>query len=168
MRFVQSDIFKPGEAQWPKEHWDILVSNPPYISLEGFNKFTARSVRNYEPKSALVPLFKKEGERREHDAALGDLFYPQLLKIAQNVQSDVLLLEVADMAQASRVVSMILEDVKWQSCEIWRDWPAQKNTSGTNFELVNGRQIRVRGRGQGRAVFAWTAAGRDLTRTKSQ
>ncbi|KAI1178533.1 S-adenosyl-L-methionine-dependent methyltransferase [Nemania sp. FL0916] len=34
---------------------DILVSNPPYISQRGFAVDTARSVRHYEPKLALVP-----------------------------------------------------------------------------------------------------------------
>lgn len=35
--------------------WDLIVSNPPYISPESFSKDTTRSVRNFEPKLALVP-----------------------------------------------------------------------------------------------------------------
>ncbi len=38
-----------------QEKWDILISNPPYISPRGFAKQTSRSVRNWEPKLALVP-----------------------------------------------------------------------------------------------------------------
>jgi hypothetical protein len=35
--------------------WDILISNPPYISPTGYWKTTTRSVRGFEPKLALVP-----------------------------------------------------------------------------------------------------------------
>ena len=37
------------------QEWDILTSNPPYISPRSYNTCTARSVRNFEPKLALVP-----------------------------------------------------------------------------------------------------------------
>ena len=35
--------------------WDIIISNPPYISPRGYVRETHRSVRNWEPKLALVP-----------------------------------------------------------------------------------------------------------------
>ena len=62
--FGQADILDPSFLQTlltedtgrkAPEKWDILVSNPPYISPSGFAHSTARSVRNYEPRIALVP-----------------------------------------------------------------------------------------------------------------
>lgn len=35
--------------------WDILISNPPYISPSAYWKTTTRAVRKFEPKLALVP-----------------------------------------------------------------------------------------------------------------
>ncbi|KAL9126642.1 MAG: hypothetical protein Q9217_004345 [Psora testacea] len=158
IRFTQGDVFRPDDgAQWfDDDGWDILVSNPPYISPTGFEKTTTRSVRNYEPKGALVPSFN--GKYPASDATVGDLFYPQLLEIARKVRAKVLLMEVADMAQAHRVAGLVLEHQKGKICEIWRDWPAQKSSSEAEYVRVQGRDIRVRGEGNGRAVFAWQDA----------
>lgn len=38
-----------------KGNWDILISNPPYISPQAFDHTTTRSVKRYEPRLALVP-----------------------------------------------------------------------------------------------------------------
>ncbi|KAL9102248.1 MAG: hypothetical protein Q9163_002584 [Psora crenata] len=152
--FVQGDVFSPDVGTWATENWDILVSNPPYISPNGFNKTITHSVRNYEPKSALVPSSTSNGNRS--DVAVGDHFYPQLLKIASRVRAKVLLMEVADMPQAYRVAAVVLEHQKWDRCEIWRDWPAQGSTLAAKSAYMQGREIIVRGEGYGRAVFAWS------------
>jgi methylase of polypeptide subunit release factors len=39
----------------PLSDFTIIISNPPYISQSAFGKETTRSVRNWEPRLALVP-----------------------------------------------------------------------------------------------------------------
>ncbi|KAK4987911.1 hypothetical protein LTR66_007466 [Elasticomyces elasticus] len=95
------------------------MSNPPYISPLEFDNTTSRSVRNFEPKIALVP---------PSDAALsgidqGDVFYPRLLAIAEEVGAKLVLLEVADLTQARRVATMAYKQRVWDGIEIWRDDP---------------------------------------------
>lgn len=87
------------------------------------------------------------------------MFYPRLIHLAQQVGSQVLLMEVADMVQAQRVTDMVIESGIWAGCEIWRDWPAQ----GSNEVVeIAGREVRVRGEGHGRAVLAWRDGGGKL------
>lgn len=99
--------------------WDILLANPPYISPHQIWGTTARSVRNYEPRIALVPSkdrLKDESEKlgaheaeRDLDDKQADLFYPRLLTIASALNVKVLLMEVGDTAQALRVARMAAE-----------------------------------------------------------
>lgn len=69
------------------------------------------------------------------------------------------------MEQAVRVAGMVLgqgrrwdhqhgEEVWWEGCEIWRDWPAAAG-GGEEVVEVRGEDVRVRGEGNGRAVLAW-------------
>jgi len=54
----QGNIFSPlSPSMHPSDGQpiDLLVCNPPYISHRGFATQTTRSVRNFEPKLALVP-----------------------------------------------------------------------------------------------------------------
>jgi len=150
IQFLRDDIFDPTKLQWPNQSWDILISNPPYISPDSFNKTTARSVRNHEPISALVPSLDPQSTLP--DEAKGDIFYPHLLSLANSVQAKIILFEVADMAQAERVVHMVL-DHGWEGVEIWRDWPAQ----GVSREFVTAGAVEVNviGEGNGRGVIAW-------------
>lgn len=67
--------------------FDILISNPPYISPRQFLSTTARSVREYEPLQALVPPANESDKLS--DADVGDMFYPRLLDIAERVQAKV-------------------------------------------------------------------------------
>lgn len=53
INFVESDWFQAFAAQTPIPSWDIVVSNPPYISQAEYEKL-AKSVRDFEPFSALV------------------------------------------------------------------------------------------------------------------
>lgn len=148
--FAQGDILKADCGLEVIERWDVLIANPPYISPTGFNRSTSRSVRNYEPTTALVPSWD---QCTESDEAAGDLFYPHLVKMARRVQAKVCLFEVGDLAQAMRVSAMILADPRWAGCEIWRDWPKQgKTVHSTQLDRM---QVSVRGEGQGRAIFAW-------------
>lgn len=131
---------------------DILISNPPYISPADYKQTTARSVRKFEPKLALVPPSQNNSDhlsRRDKDQ--GDLFYPHLLDLAQRLSAKLVLLEVADLEQAKRVVSLVLERLNWNvDVEIWRDEPAR---GWVEEVVIDGRAIKVSGEGNGRTVF---------------
>ncbi|KAL9064011.1 MAG: hypothetical protein Q9161_009144 [Pseudevernia consocians] len=156
--FTQADIFAPKSQQWRRSHWDVVISNPPYISPSAFNTTTSRSVRNYEPKSALVPSPTHAlDQNRGAEETAGDTFYPRLLDLAEQVGAQVLLVEVADMEQAVRVARMVLAESKgvWAGCEIWRDWPAAGGEGEEEVVEVDGGKVRIKGEGNGRAVLAW-------------
>lgn len=87
----------------------------------------------------------------------GDIFYPRLIQLAEQVGARVLLVEVADMEQAIRVTRMVLGKGErvWDGCEIWRDWPGVRGDGGGEEVEVRGGRVRVRGEGNGRAVLAW-------------
>ncbi|GME49479.1 s-adenosyl-l-methionine-dependent methyltransferase [Neofusicoccum parvum] len=131
--------------------WDVLISNPPYISPQAFVQTTTRSVRNFEPKLALVPP-PLDASTEDH----GDLFYPRLLDVADRVQAKVVLFETADTDQAIRVAEMARLRGSWQGIEVWRDEPAAKDM--TSIPIVEGVSgFRTVGRGNGRSVVCWRA-----------
>jgi methylase of polypeptide subunit release factors len=129
--------------------WDILISNPPYISPSAYWKTTMRSVRKYEPKLALVPPPRSEFD----DTQQGDMFYPRLLKIAQEVEAKVVLLEVADLEQALRVAQLAQKLDVFDGIEIWRDDP------GTSSQPTSEDGFEVFGEGHGRSVVCWRGVG---------
>ncbi|EKG16017.1 DNA methylase N-6 adenine-specific conserved site [Macrophomina phaseolina MS6] len=132
-------------------HWDILISNPPYISPRAFVHTTTRSVRNFEPKLALVPPVSDT-----RPDSCGDVFYPKLLDIADCVLAKLVLFEVADMDQALRVARLAQDRGAWQGIEIWRDEPAaQESPAPSTAVHLDG--IRILGRGDGRSVVCWRA-----------
>lgn len=102
---------------------------------------------------ALVPTSPPDSST---DTEIGDTFYPHLLHIACELGVGGFVVEVADMAQARRVVGMVREKGGWEGVEVWRDWPGQGGKKG-EWEVVevDGRNVRVRGEGEGRAVVAW-------------
>lgn len=144
--------------------WDIVISNPPYISPKSFNKDTARSVRTFEPKLALVPsraASLTNPSSREFEVKCsedpGDFFYPSLLATAERVNAKMLVMEVADMKQAERVVALMQHGYGWDGVEIWRDWLDERDQSSVEGEIqeVGGRDVRVCGEGNGRAVVCY-------------
>ncbi|KAI9683804.1 MAG: hypothetical protein M1829_004138 [Trizodia sp. TS-e1964] len=141
-----------GNGDDGMKEWDILISNPPYISITGFCKETSRSVRNWEPKLALVPKYSDCSGEED-----GDSFYPRLLSIGEQARTKLVLLEVADLAQARRVVRTARSCASryWQRIEIWRDFPSQGNASTT---IVDGEEIVLLGDGHARAVICWGLA----------
>ena len=155
------------------ETFDILVSNPPYISPRAFRNGTpSRSVRLFEPKEALVPLPSPSGHAS--GIAEGDQFYPRILQIAGNVGAKVVLMEVGDEAQALRVAQLVLESDGWEGTEVWHDGVENSEWSGeisdeSRTMLVNGkpRELRIIGRNasdkqgprEGRAVLCWRGEG---------
>ncbi|KAH7073834.1 S-adenosyl-L-methionine-dependent methyltransferase [Paraphoma chrysanthemicola] len=130
--------------------WDILISNPPYISPSEYWKTTTRSVRGYEPKLALVP----PPHANQDDIQQGDMFYPRLLKIARDVQAKIVLLEIADMPQALRVAQRALELGIFDGIEIWREDPSAHPSAVTEQN-----DFRVRGDGNARSVICWRGLG---------
>ncbi|KAH7411715.1 S-adenosyl-L-methionine-dependent methyltransferase [Phaeosphaeria sp. MPI-PUGE-AT-0046c] len=130
--------------------WDILISNPPYISPLSYWKTTTRSVRTFEPKLALVPP-QRTGQ---DDIKQGDLFYPRLLEIARDVEAKIVLLEVADLAQATRVAQHAQELDIFDGVEIWRDDPAASVDAS-----IGDSGIKIIGKGNARSVFCWRQNG---------
>lgn len=151
IKFRQADIFLENTFQ--RNNWDVVISNPPYISPHGFNKDTSRSVRNYEPKIALVPLCggtNRTNLTPQTDSSISDTFYPKLLDIAEKSNTCSLLVEVADLEQARRVLTQAVRRCSWENFEIWRDWPDMKTTSKV---LINGATVDIIGEGNGRSIL---------------
>ncbi|KFY12383.1 hypothetical protein V491_06813, partial [Pseudogymnoascus sp. VKM F-3775] len=115
-RFAPGDVLATGvtlldEAQCAREdegwwygdeRFDVVTANPPYISRLGFNRDTERSVRNFEPRLALVP----EGDGGQ-DSRPEDIFYGKIVEKAERVGARILVMEVAGTEQAGRVASML-------------------------------------------------------------
>ncbi|KAI9785258.1 MAG: hypothetical protein M1816_000444 [Peltula sp. TS41687] len=173
IRFVHADISKdnalwtsdlslPDQSPRPDGHheqreWDILISNPPYISPRSFCKDTARSVRNWEPRLALVPGNFDQGDNSSAMSP-GDIFYPRLLSLAAQVKAKLVLLETADLEQATRVANLAVKSSLWDGVEIWRDWPDQGNgrTRKTPETVqLHDETVLIRGEGNGRVVLCW-------------
>lgn len=112
-----------GPTPWDHgDRWDVLVCNPPYVAPDDYavGGRTERSVRNHEPRLALVPP-PSEGR----DLHPGDTFYPVLLRIARQVSASLIIMEVGDTAQAERVKTLIgklkLRKVGPPLVETWYD-----------------------------------------------
>jgi methylase of polypeptide subunit release factors len=162
VKFIRGNIFdsstasgRPALLDYLKgtdaKPWDIIISNPPYISPNQFSDTTARSVRNFEPKLALVP--EPETDNLSDDEH-GDLFYPRLLHIAHELDTKVLLMEVGDLSQAKRVATLAKSAGWWDGIEIWCDEP----DAADEYDNVLG-DMPVRGTGNGRSVICWRGSG---------
>ncbi|MBK9099710.1 MAG: peptide chain release factor N(5)-glutamine methyltransferase [bacterium] len=51
IRFMQHDILKEDMDKFPE--FDLVVSNPPYVSLESFSSLQ-KEIKDYEPKTAVT------------------------------------------------------------------------------------------------------------------
>lgn len=144
-----------------QETVDIVTANPPYISSGEFARTTARGVRNWEPRLALVPErshIPVEMRKKYAQHGIADIFYARILDIvsAQSIKPRAIFFEVGDLAQALRVVRMIRDAGKWEEAEIeiWRDAPDIEPTENeAKVECVRGRSIPILGIGEGRSVF---------------
>ncbi|KAI9709131.1 MAG: hypothetical protein M1820_003577 [Bogoriella megaspora] len=148
MKFVRADIFSKSFLETlVQRRFDVVLSNPPYISSSGFKSSTSRSVRNFEPRLALVPHQASASSEES-----GDVFYPRLLEIIDSLRANVMLLEVADLEQATRVARMARRGQAESNIEIWRDQP----THGPCLALHDVEDVVIRGCGNGRSVFAFS------------
>ncbi|KAL8795049.1 MAG: hypothetical protein Q9182_007573 [Xanthomendoza sp. 2 TL-2023] len=148
IHFIQGDIFAE-ERTWQESLYDIVVSNPPYVSSEGYNHTTTRSVRNHEPKLALVPSM-------EHDSdEVGDAFYPRIISLAERMHAIMIAVEVGDMQQAGRITRMIGKRQVWRNLNVWSDGVLDNGASQIEAHHTGSSPFTVHGTGEGRAVAAW-------------
>jgi methylase of polypeptide subunit release factors len=155
--FLKADVlshkFAEAESRIAHSAWDVVISNPPYISQKGFGKDTQRSVRNWEPKLALVPRIDQDITME--DSHPEDIFYHRILEVAKAANSRVVLMEVGDIEQAIRVSRIAVDFGIWTSVEIWKDWPDMYPDQLADKEevFVREHKIPVRGSGNGRSVM---------------
>ncbi|EXJ62322.1 hypothetical protein A1O7_02756 [Cladophialophora yegresii CBS 114405] len=88
--------------------WDMVIANPPYVGPKDYELGgkTEPSVRDYEPKEALVPVVGRHYKASAEKQA--DLFYRPLHHIARAVGAQLMVMEVGDSSQAARVGSMVV------------------------------------------------------------
>lgn len=130
--------------------WDIVISNPPYISPKAYWETTTRSVRNFEPKLALVPPSQSFND----DVQQGDTFYMPILRLANDVDSKIVLLEIADLDQALRIAHAARKMNIFDGIEIWREQPDEPPHDSPTVEGFS-----VFGQGNARSVVCWRGAG---------
>ncbi|GJN85895.1 hypothetical protein PLIIFM63780_009470 [Purpureocillium lilacinum] len=101
LQISRVDVLNDADIEALAEtHWDIIVSNPPYVSQRVWDYGHGQlgySVRKYEPKLALVPgqgIAVPDGWQHQ------DVFYARLLDIAAMLRPKAMLLELGDEAQA--------------------------------------------------------------------
>ncbi|KAL2067692.1 hypothetical protein VTL71DRAFT_15788 [Oculimacula yallundae] len=151
VQFGHGDVLQESGLPENIGQFDIIISNPPYISRSAFATQTTRSVRNYEPLLALVPQNENS-----------DIFYSRLIRLHQIHLSNVTVMEVGDAKQAVRVVELA-QEMDYQGfrgaprvrnrVEIWRDEPGFRDPDqAQEIRSIAGREIRFRGRGKIRAV----------------
>jgi HemK-like putative methylase len=131
---------------------DVVTANPPYISQRGFDIDTERSVRNFEPKLALVPSAGDGQQMRPED-----VFYPAIVRRAEGLGAKVLLMEVAGTEQAVRVARFVRENARgwWKRIEIWQDVPDGTEILEGEEEKAEDVGFTFRGTGPGRSVVCW-------------
>ncbi|KAJ5173955.1 uncharacterized protein N7500_001886 [Penicillium coprophilum] len=122
---------------------DLLISNPPYISQTEFrNGTTARSVRRFEPKLALVPPYSSS---RIEDCMPEDIFYHRILTLSLKLKAKLTVLECGDSKQANRVIALhkrlaCAESEKF-SAEIW---PSREQDLASNgFHVTDGSRAVI-------------------------
>lgn len=152
--FVEADVLQSDFIQKMRmdqgDGFDVIISNPPYISTTSYWKDTSRSARIIEPRSALVPPTHIPDHLDMEHLQIEDMFYSVIAAVAMMASPRYLLMEVADMEQAKRVVRHVRQRGSFESVEIWRDWPMDGGIEEVHDEEIS---YKIRGSGHGRAVF---------------
>lgn len=144
IKFKAADLFDLVEAGSDLGPYDILISNPPYISRAAFDDgTTSRSVRKHEPIAALVPEL---GDSPTGLKASGDVFYPHLLDLSLRVGAQLTVLEVGNTDQANRVSAMVQQTIQQRALtnslvEIWEDQSQDTTSVGVDKDKGNGRAV---------------------------
>lgn len=125
--------------------WDVLISNPPYISPSNLiNGTTSRSVRRYEPIEALVPPIVDPSFWQDiglRDVAREDVFYARLLSLVRQLDVKLAVLECGDLEQARRVVAMANCDGNKECVYIWDDYPTSSDPDSGARAVILERTI---------------------------
>lgn len=111
--------------------WDILVSNPPYISPNSLRDgTTARSVRFFEPELALVPPPANMNYSITMDYKREDIFYHHLIALSFKLSIRLTVLECGSHQQGSRVIAIckafstkLPRDHEW-TVDLWSEGQA--------------------------------------------
>jgi hypothetical protein len=90
----------------------------------------------------------------------GDRFHRQILAQAIELRAKVILLEVEDWAQATRVVNFAVAQTRWYTFEVWRDLPSDRVQDVLRTERH--KSIKIIGSGEARSVLVCTRDGADL------
>jgi HemK-like putative methylase len=120
------------------EGWDVVIANPPYVSQKDYEVGgkTEPSVRNHEPKEALVPPTAAASAISQDQ--LADSFYLPIFRIAKAVMAQLLVLEVGDSAQALRVGKILRTmekpKIRFMRLETWKDDEAVRIHSAKHYE----------------------------------
>ncbi|KAI3138830.1 hypothetical protein CBS147325_6885 [Penicillium roqueforti] len=135
------DISSPDQ----ESECDLLISNPPYISQTDFrNGTTARSVRRFEPKLALVPPYLGSGME---DCMPEDIFYHRILTLALKLKAKLTVLECGDSHQANRVVALHKRLASAESGQSRAEvWPSREQDLADNgfHETDGSRGVIIR------------------------
>jgi methylase of polypeptide subunit release factors len=122
---------------------DLLISNPPYVSQTEFrNGTTARSVRRFEPKLALVPPHEGSGVE---DCMPEDIFYHRILTLAFKLWAKLTVLECGDSHQANRVVALHKRLASAESGQFSAEvWPSRERDLAENgFHATDGSRCVI-------------------------
>lgn len=132
VEFARGDVFDDlliGDVAAIKGGFDVVVSNPPYISAAGYERECEISVRRWEPRLALVA----EEE--------GDAFYERIGEVAEMCDAGVVVVETGAKGQEDRVQERWGKR-GWET-GVWRDYRgkgrcvvAWKGEDGWGEELV--------------------------------
>lgn len=122
---------------------DLLVSNPPYVSPSDFRDgTTARSVRHFEPKLALVP---PSLHGQVSDLGQEDVFYSRIITLSRKLRPRITVLECGDLMQARRaaaihesVTAEVSEDF---SVEVWPS--GQRDLEENGFHAHDGSRCVI-------------------------
>lgn len=136
---------QPGAFSEPSPtRCDLLISNPPYISASDFRDgTTARSVRLFEPRLALIP--PASGSTEDAQDRPEDVFYRRILTLSIKLQAKVTVLECGDMTQAGRVVEMYTTMTSshsdHSSAEIWPS--TERDLAANGFHPYDGSRCVI-------------------------
>lgn len=159
--FQRGDVFSNEDInQFVNTDWDVMISNPPYISKEVWNFGQGQlgySVRKYEPRLALVP--QDDMPSSPPGLQPEDIFYARLVDVAHALKPKVLLMEVGDEQQAHRVIRHCHRHTFCEGArlEIWRDWPDIASEDEESNYIIptsdgQGHSVPVKGAGNVRSV----------------
>ena len=127
VNFIESNLFEKLDKDFK---YDLIVSNPPYISKEEYENLMPE-VKNYEPQNALTDL----GD--------GLYFYKEISKLAGEYLKDTGYLAYEIGYNQAKDVSKILQDNNFAILSIVKDYGgndrviiAKKAIKAENFEEI--------------------------------